>query len=246
MTARVSAYSEFGRQRRRSERITFVDDHWATVLTALIPLALVVALSPISVVPAVLVLHSPRPRPTSLAFLGGWVFGLSALTAIFVAASNLLADKPHSPPAWVSWVRVALGTALIAFGVYKWLTRRRHTATPRWMSPFAKLTPVRAALTGTALAPIRPEVLMLGATAGLEIGTGGLSAAGEWLCAILFVAVCASTVAIPVLAYAAAGDKLDDALTRLKNWMEENHGAMEAAIFVVIGLMVLYKGIESL
>ena len=43
------------------------------MLTELIPLALVVALSPLSIIPAVLVLHTPRPRPTGLAFLpAGW------------------------------------------------------------------------------------------------------------------------------------------------------------------------------
>ena len=61
-----------------------------SVLTELIPLALVVALSPLSIIPAVLVLHTPRPRPTGLAFLAGWLIGLAALTAIFVEVSNLL------------------------------------------------------------------------------------------------------------------------------------------------------------
>ncbi|MCU1679158.1 MAG: hypothetical protein JWM93_3916, partial [Frankiales bacterium] len=55
--------------------------NWGSVLTELIPLALVVALSPLSIIPAVLVLHSPRPRPTGLAFLVGWLLGLVALTA---------------------------------------------------------------------------------------------------------------------------------------------------------------------
>jgi len=40
------------------------------------PLALVVALSPLSIIPAVLVLHTPRPRPTGLAFLVGWLSDL--------------------------------------------------------------------------------------------------------------------------------------------------------------------------
>ena len=44
---------------------------WGSVLTELIPLALVVALSPLSIIPAVLSLHTPRPRPTGLAFLAG-------------------------------------------------------------------------------------------------------------------------------------------------------------------------------
>ena len=51
---------------------------WVSVLTTLIPLALVVSISPLSVIPAVLVLQTPRPRPTGLAFLGGWLLGLVA------------------------------------------------------------------------------------------------------------------------------------------------------------------------
>ena len=44
-------------------------------LVELIPLALVIALSPLSIIPGILVLHTPRPRPTSLAFLAGWLWG---------------------------------------------------------------------------------------------------------------------------------------------------------------------------
>lgn len=118
------------------------------MLTRLIPLALVIALSPITVIPAVLVLHAPRPRPASLAFLGGWLLGLVALTAVFVGASDLLGDLREAPPTWASWVRVVLGSAMIALGIFRWLTRHRQRDTPRWMRPFAKLTPVRAGVTG--------------------------------------------------------------------------------------------------
>ena len=67
-----------------------VTGSWVSVLATLIPLALVVAISPLSVIPAVLVLQTPRPRPTGLAFLGGWLLGLVALTAVFVASSDAL------------------------------------------------------------------------------------------------------------------------------------------------------------
>ena len=42
---------------------------WVSVLTELIPLALVIALSPLSIIPAVLVLQSPHARITGLTFL---------------------------------------------------------------------------------------------------------------------------------------------------------------------------------
>jgi hypothetical protein len=223
-----------------------VAESWGTVLTGLIGLALVIALSPITVIPAVLVLQAPRPRPSGLAFLGGWVLGLAALTALSVGASGLLGGLDKAPPRWASWLRVVLGSALILYGVYQWLTRRSHTESPAWMRSFATITPRRAALTAAALVVIRPDVLLICVPAGLTIGGSGLDVAGVWIAGVIFVAVAASTVAIPILAYSAAGHRLDDALARLKDWMDKNNAALMAAIFVVIGLLVLYHGIHAL
>ena len=220
-------------------------DDLGSVLTKLIPLGLVIALSPITVIPAVLVLHAPRPRPAGLAFLGGWVLGLVALTAAFGGASDLLGGLHQAPPTWAAWLRVVLGLALIAFGVFRWQTRHRHTKTPAWLRSFTKLTPVRAGVTGAVLV-LRPEVLILCAAAGLAIGTERLSTPAALIVGAVFVIVSASTVAIPILGYVGAGDRLDDALERLKVWMEENHGAMMAVILVVIGLIVIYNGIHAL
>lgn len=216
------------------------------MLTALVPLALVIAVSPLTVIPAVLVLHAPRPRPTALAFLGGWVLGLSALTAIFVGASGLLAGVQQAPPAWASWVRVVLGSLLIAFGVYRWATRHGHAESPRWMRTFSTISPVRAAITAAVLSVLRPEVSIMCVAGGLAIGTSTLEPAGKLICAAIFVVVAASTVAIPILAFVGAGDRLDEPLTRLKDWMEKNHAAMLAVVLVLIGLMVLYNGIHAL
>jgi Sap-like sulfolipid-1-addressing protein len=227
-------------------RRLLVAGSWGSELAGLIPLALVIALSPLSVIPAVLVLHAPRPRPSSLAFLGGWLLGLAALTAIFVAASGALGGLHKSPPTWASWLRVVLGSALIAFGIVRWLTRHGHTETPAWMRSFASISPARAGLTGAVLAVVRLEVLVICAAAGLAIGSSGLGIAADWISAAFFVAVAASSVAIPVLAYVGAGSRLDDPMVRLKDWMERNNAALLAAILVVIGLMVLYNGIHAL
>ena len=117
---------------------------WRSELTELIPLALVVAVSPLSIIPAVLVLHTPRPKPTSLAFLAGWIFGLAALTAIFVEVSSLLGGL-NKAPTWASWLRIAIGIALIVFGVFRWLTRKRSVHTPAVMNKITGASPGRAA-----------------------------------------------------------------------------------------------------
>ncbi|MGX9789339.1 GAP family protein [Mycobacterium sp. MMS18-G62] len=216
------------------------------MLTELVPLALVVALSPLTIIPAVLVLHTPRPRPTGLAFMAGWLLGLAALTAIFLEVSSLLGGLGNKPPGWASWLRIIIGAALIVFGIYRWLTRKRSEHMPRWMQSLSKLTPVRAAGAGVALTVVNPKVLFISAAAGLAIGTAGVGSTHAWLAVAWYVAIAGSTVAIPILAYAVSGDRLDEPLQRLKEWMERQHATLVAAILIIIGLLVLYKGIHGL
>lgn len=216
-----------------------------SALTELIPLALVVALSPLSIIPAVLVLHTPRPRPTGLAFLLGWLVGLTGLTAIFIGVSSLLGGLDKAP-AWASWLRIVVGAALLVFGIFRWVTRHKSSHTPGWMKSITTVTPPRAAVTAAVLVVLNPKVLFICAAAGLAIGTGGLGTSGAWLAVAFYVLIAASSVAIPVLAYVVAGDKLDAPLGRLKIWMEKHNAALVAAILIVIGILVLYKGIHGL
>ena len=225
--------------------VHIVSSRMVDELTELIPLALVIALSPLSIVPAVLVLHSPRPRPSGLAFLTGWVIGLVALTTLFIGVSGLLGGMGGQPPTWTSWVRIVIGVALITFRISRWLTRHSK---PHQMPGTKHVTdagPVKAFAIGAVLTVANPKVLFVCAAAGLAIGSSGLGH-GIWGAEAVFVAVAASTVALPILAYTLSGDRLDPYLDRLKVWMEKHNAALVAAILVVIGLLVLYKGIHGL
>ncbi|BBY18074.1 GAP family protein [Mycolicibacterium litorale] len=217
---------------------------WGSVLTELIPLALVITLSPLSVIPAVLMLQTPRPRPTALAFMAGWLLGLGVLTAVFVAVSGAIGGF-EKPPSWASWLRIVIGAALVVFGVVRFARRRSASHQPKWLRNLTTLGPAKAAATAAALTVANPKVLFLCVAAGLAIGSAGLGGA-VWAAVVYFAAVAGSSVAVPILAYAMSGDRLDAALERLKDWMERNHATLMAVILVVIGLLVLYKGIHAL
>lgn len=219
---------------------------WASVLAELVPLGLVVALSPLTIIPAVLVLQTPRPRPTGLAFLVGWIVGLAALTSVFLELSNLIGGIGTKPPGWASWLRIVVGAALIALGVYRWLKRAESEHMPGWMTRMSSLTPPKAAATALALTVVNPKVLFLCAAAGLAIGSAGIDVPTVWIAEAWYVLVAGCTVALPVLAYAVSGQRLDPTLARIRVWLERQHAALIAAIFVVIGILVLYKGIHGL
>jgi threonine/homoserine/homoserine lactone efflux protein len=218
---------------------------WASELSEMIPLGLVITLSPLSIIPAVLVLQGPRGKSAGLAYLCGWLVGLGVLTAVFVGVSDLIGGF-QSPPRWASWARIVIGAALIVFGGWRWLTRNRSAHSPKWMRALSDAGPARAAGTAALLAVVNPKVLFMCAAAGLASGTAGLGTAGTWASAAFFVLVAASSVAAPVLAYVVSGDRLKEPLARLNEWMERQHAALVAGILVVIGFLVLYKGIHGL
>src|SRR3954470_5545266 len=125
---------------------------WAAMLGQLIPLAFVVAMSPLTIIPAiVLVLQSDRARSTGLAFMFGWLVGLAATTAVFVQLPLLLDGLNRPAPTWAAWVRLAVGIALIAFGGWRWLTRHQVTQQPAWLNRLSRLSPG-----GAGAAALRP------------------------------------------------------------------------------------------
>ncbi|WP_422742676.1 GAP family protein [Mycobacterium sp. WMMD1722] len=218
-------------------------DRWGSVLLELIPLALVIALSPLSIIPAVLVLRSPRPRPAGLAFLAGWLLGLFTLAAVFLLLAGLVGNF-NKPPPWAAWVRIVVGVVLIGFAGFRWL-RRSQGHTPKWMTRLTGLSPGRSFITATVLVVVNPKVFFVCAAAGLAIGTSGLGVAGAWSAVVYFVLVAGSTALVPLVGYALFTHRLDAPLRRLGDWMEEQHATLVAGILLVIGLLVLYKGVHG-
>jgi threonine/homoserine/homoserine lactone efflux protein len=223
-----------------------VSGSWAAVLGQLIPLALVVAASPLTIIPAiVLVLRSDRARPTGLAFMFGWLLGLAATTAVFMQLPRLLDSLNRPTPTWAAWVRIAVGVALIAFGVWRWLTRHQVIRQPAWLDRLARLTPAGAGAIAVGLILVNPKVLVINAAAGVVIGTAALGALGTWLAVAYYTVIAGSSVLLPILAYAIAGHRVDHQLERMKQWMERQHAALMAGFLVIVGLLLVFTGIRA-
>jgi Sap, sulfolipid-1-addressing protein len=216
------------------------------LLGELVPLALVVALSPVSIIPAVLlVLHTDHPRPTGLAFMAGWLAGLALLTVVFVQVPHLVDGLGRESPTWAPWVRIAVGVLLIALAVGRWMTRKRETRPPAFLNRLSKITPVGAGIVGFGLVVANPKVVVMNAAAGLIIGTAAVGV-GVWLAVAFYTALAGSTVIAPILAYLVAGERVDGQLERVKDWMQREHATVTAAILLIVGVLLTYTGIRAL
>lgn len=219
---------------------------WGPVLGALIPLALVVALSPLSIIPAVvLVLHSPHPRRTAPAFLLGWLAALAGVTAVFVELPRLLDGLRTQLPPWTAWVRIVLGVVSIVLAVWVWMKRKQSAHRPKWLETTKRITPTGAAAIGIGLVLANPKVLAMNAAAGLVIGTAELGVPAVWLAVAYYTALAGSTAAVPVLAHAVAAERVDRQLELARRWMERQQAVITAAILVLIGVVLVYTGISA-
>jgi threonine/homoserine/homoserine lactone efflux protein len=107
----------------------------------------------------------------------------------------------------------------------------------------SKIRPALALLLGIVLPLVNPKFLLANAAAGLSIGSS--SSVGVWTALLGYTALAGSTVALPILAYAAAPERFDPVLYRVKGWIDHRHAELTAVILVVIGIVLLYQGIRA-
>ncbi|KDE99280.1 hypothetical protein Y900_010075 [Mycolicibacterium aromaticivorans JS19b1 = JCM 16368] len=216
---------------------------WAAVSAGLIPLALVVALSPISILPALLlVLYSTRPRAAGLAFAAGWVTGLTVLTVLFLNVPRLLGGSAETSSVWQLRLRLVGGAVLIVTGVWLWLRRKKAVRSSNWLDAIGRWSPVRTTTIGVAFGVLNPKIIVACAAAGLAIDAATLGPAAQVAAVGCFVAVAGSGTLLPVLAHAVAAKRFDRPLERLRAWIQRRQAEISAVALVVIGAVLLLTG----
>ncbi|NUT32445.1 MAG: GAP family protein [Hamadaea sp.] len=214
------------------------------VLGELLPLALAVAISPIPVIAVILMLLAPRARGTGFGFLAGWVAGIAVATGVVVVLAHTmgLSASTGGPPAAVSWVKLVLGLLMLGLAAKQWRARARP-GLPGWMTAIDRFTPVKAAGLGAALSALNPKNLMMCVAAGLTIAQGGTR---QVALLVVFTVLAACSVAVPVVAYAAATARMRGPLDRLKAWLERDNATVMFVLLLVIGVVLIGKGLGGL
>lgn len=221
------------------------------VIGEILPLALGVAISPIPVIAAVLMLLSPKARGTSVGFLLGWVIGIVvAVTAFTLLASVLPEEDADASNPTTGWIKIGLGVLLLLMAVKQWRSRPTgdEPALPTWMKAIDTMTAVKGAGLGFLLSALNPKNLLMAAGAGVIIGStqADLETGAEVLSIAMFTAIAAATVAVPVIAYLLASDKMAGPLESMRQWLVKENAVVMAVLLLVIGVAMVGKGLGNL
>jgi uncharacterized membrane protein YidH (DUF202 family) len=220
------------------------------VIGDILPLALGVAISPVPIIAVILMLLSPRATGTSLGFLVGWVAGVTVVvTAVTLLVDPVQPDDSSEPSTALTVFKLVLGAAAIGLAVMQWRGRpaKGESGTlPGWMSAIDTMTPVRATALAAALAGVNPKNLTLCLAGAATIGGAGLSGEQTAVAIATFVVIASSTVALPVLGYLVARDRMAGPLDGLRDWLTDNNATVMSVLLLVIGAVILGKGIAGL
>lgn len=219
------------------------------VIGEILPLALGVAISPIPIIAAILMLLSPKARVTSVGFLLGWVLGIVVAVTVFTLLSSILPEQDADASKPIQAViQLLLGLGLLLLALRQWRGRPKageEPQMPKWMQAIDKVTfPVALGL-GFLLSAINPKNLLLAAAAGVDIGSAGLDVGSIVLVIVVFTLIAASTVLVPVVGYLIAAEKLRGPLDALRVWLGRENAVIMAVLLLVIGVSLIGKGIGS-
>lgn len=212
--------------------------------------ALGVAISPIPIIAAILILLSPKARVTSVGFLLGWVIGIIVGVTVFTVLSTILPgqDADASRPVQ-GIVQILLGALLLVLALGQWRKRPRpdvEPELPKWMQTIDRTTfPVAFGL-GFLLSALNPKNLIMAAATGVEIGSAGLGLGAAAAVIAIFTIIAASTVLLPVTGYLLATDRFRGPLNGLRAWLAKENAVIMAILLLVIGIVMIGKGIGNL
>jgi Sap, sulfolipid-1-addressing protein len=209
-----------------------------------------VAISPLPIVAVVLMLATPRARSNGPAFLAGWLAGMAIAGGIVLAVSNGAdASSDGAPADWVSWLKIILGLLLLLVAVRQWRGRPKGDAAPempKWMRALDTFAPPKALGAGAVLSGVNPKNLILTVGAAAAIAQTG-AATGSQIAALAVFAVIGSLgVGAPVAIYFGMGERSEQILGGLKDWMARNNTAVMAVLCLVIGAKLIGDAVGAL
>src|SRR4029079_19069994 len=202
------------------------------------------------VIAVILMLFSPQAGSASVAFLVGWVVGLTLV--VFVGArvaAPVDASTASEPSTFASVLKIVLGAAAVLLGVSQWRHRPRGgepAEVPVWMSAVDKIGAGKALGIGVLLSAVNPKNLTLCLSAGVVIGAGGVSTGQTVVAIAVFVVLGSVTVAGPVVAYLVAPARMRGPLEELRVWLTAHNAAVMTVLLVVIGVTILGKGVAGI
>ena len=216
----------------------------------MLTMAVGVALSPIPIIAAVLLVSAPRGRVNGTAFVLGCLISTAVIGGVLIAVGvGSGTSDSGGPSTSTSVLKLVLGGLLLSLAAKEWRGRPapdEEPPMPKWMGALDGFSPPKSFVAGVILTGLNPKNLLLVVAGAAAVAGAGASAGEEVVAWTIFTLIAIVGVSTPVVIAIAMGDRSDEPLTRLRMWMARNNGVIMAVILLLIGVKLLGDGIAGL
>jgi len=219
------------------------------VVAEILPLALVVTISPINIIPVILLLFTKRPLVNASLFVAGFIVGVAGVLVACIAIAEAIDLSPSSSHStWVAWLKMVLGVYLVVAAVQKIRGRPRageQGTMPKWIDGVAAFGSGKSLSAGLALGAGNPKNVVVGLAAAATIASFTLSS-GQLIGAIvIYVLIAVLGVAAPILVTVFLGDRSREVLDGWKVWLAQNNATVMAVLFLIFGVVLIAQAIGA-
>ena len=214
-----------------------------------LPFAVVVAVSPINIIAAILLLFTKKPVANASSYLVGFMGGVLAVlcgATLLADAIDLSADSTRSRGG--SALLLVIGVCLVAAAVRKFRGRPgpvEEAEMPKWMDGIAEFGLGKSFVLGVTVGALNPKNIVVGVAAAVTIASADLSAGQQIAVIAVYVVIASLGIAAPIVATLVLGERAADLLDGWKSWLARNNAAMMAVIYLLFGAILIGKGIEG-
>jgi hypothetical protein len=208
--------------------------------------AIGVAISPVPVAAAIVVLTGRDAIANGASLLAGWTVGVVSAASLFV----VLVDRVgvgDADPLWIAISEVVLGVAFVGAALTLWIRRRsRRERSVPWLDVADTLSRSRSTALGVLLSAANPKVVALALGAALALAKTGANTATTTLAVALFTAIGVLGIALPVALRALFPRRAALLLARLRAWLGKHETAILVPLGLLIGAVFLRDGVASM
>jgi hypothetical protein len=205
---------------------------------AVLPLAITMNAGP-QIMSAIIFVTASKPLKLSAYFLAGVTIAVTVGVMVTFTLASVLGDSislgDPSNSGSVGNIIQYLLVGLLVFLSIKNYMGRETIEPPRWLGALQNAKPRTAFSTGLLLLSVFPSDLIILVTVGTNLAQQG----APLLAAVPFIAATILIAALPVLSYLLFRRRAQQAMPKVRDWMNKNSWLVNIIVYVVFILLIL-------
>jgi len=199
----------------------------------ILPLAFVMVAGP-QIISAFFFATAGSWRKISAAYVFGAALSITAVASIAYLLAKGATSSSEEGESGLTTVDFVI-LALLCFAAFRTFVKRGESEPPKWMGKLQSATPKTAFVLGFLLLGFFPSDIVTSISVGSFIGGHGDS----WAHILPFVGFTLLLLGLPALCVAALGQRAQETLPKVRDWMNGNSWIVSEVVIVFFILIVL-------